>query len=378
MGKMAAGILVRVDLGHPRVPIVLIRFFFFCNPCFILVFCPRFPLFSPCRCSGSIGLVHQHCLKEWLSLKATRGQKCELCGTPFQFAPKYVDGAPERLRLHEVALGVMHRGFDQWLPYLLRLVFCAVLWLFALPLATAYFYYGWLHHPSTITSRWKYDLVVGDAISGAIITSIIIVSFLSLMSFADFLRQHWAQLHEPERLDRPNVAVVEHDRQQNPFRVVNQERARNALQPPAREPFIVDDDEMDDIVEDVFREAMEEHPAQHRGIEDEGEAFFPQMNGRFVRDQPRQGPAGDDAWDDEDLFPEVENIFQLREQILGNNQRDEVPVQDAPIQAAVNPFPPGNRFEPQFEAVQPLIPPVEDLDPMVRLYLFFLTLIKFS
>jgi len=32
MGKMAAWILVSVDLGHPRVPIVLIRFFFFLQP----------------------------------------------------------------------------------------------------------------------------------------------------------------------------------------------------------------------------------------------------------------------------------------------------------------------------------------------------------
>jgi E3 ubiquitin-protein ligase DOA10 len=84
-------------------------------------------------------------------------KKCELCETPFQFTPKYIDGTPERLRLHEAAPGVMYYGFDQWLPYLLRLVFCAVLWLFALPLATAHFYYVWLHHPSTFTSRWKYD-----------------------------------------------------------------------------------------------------------------------------------------------------------------------------------------------------------------------------
>lgn len=277
--------------------------------------------------------------------------------------------------MYEVFLGIIHRGFDQWLPYLFRLVLCAVLWLFALPLGTAYFYYGWLHHPSTITSRWKYDLVVGDAISGAIITSIIIVSFLSLMSFADFLRQHWAQLHEPERLDRPNDAVVENDRQRNAFGVINQERARIALQPPAREPFIVDDDEMDDIVEDVFREAMEEHPAQHREVEDEDEAFLPQINGRIVRDQPLHLPDDDDLWEDEDLFPEVENRIQFREQLLGNNQRDEGMVQDAPLHAAVNP--PGNRFEPQFEAVQPLIPPGEDLDPMVRLYLFFFIYIKF-
>jgi len=128
-------------------------------------------------------------------------KKCELCETPFQFTPKYIDGTPERLRLHEAAPGVMYYGFDQWLPYLLRLVFCAVLWLFALPLATAHFYYVWLHHPSTFTSRWKYDPAVGDGILSAIITSVIIISFLRLTNFADFffLRQHWARQRQIQK-----------------------------------------------------------------------------------------------------------------------------------------------------------------------------------
>lgn len=279
-----------------------------------------------------------------------------------------MDGAPERLRFHEVVLGIIHRGFDQWLPYLLRAVFCAVLWLFTLPLATAYFYYGWLHHPSTVMSRWKYELVVGDAISGAIITSIIILSFLSLMSFADFLRVHWEQLHEQQRLDGPNVDVAENDRLPNALININQERERNALRPAPREPFLVEDDEMDDIIDDVFREAMEEHP-QHREVEaeeDDDEDFFPQINGQINEGDQQQRPAIDDAWDDEDLFPAVENIIQLRDPFPGNNPQNDVGVQDAPIQEARNPDLPENRFEPQFEAVRPLIPPGEDLDPMVR------------
>ncbi len=280
-----------------------------------------------------------------------------------------MDGAPERLRFHEVVLGIIRRGFDQWLPYMLRAVFCAVLWLLTLPLATAYFYYGWLHHPSTIMSRWKYELVVGDAISGAIITSIIILSFLSLMSFADFLRVHWEQLHEQQRLDGPNVDVAENDRLPNALRNINQERERNALRPPPREPFLVEDDEMDDIVEDVFREAMEEHPPQHRELEaeeDEDEDIFPRINGHIDGDHQQQHHAIDDAWDDEDLLPAVENIIELRDQFPGNNPQIDVGVQGAPLQEARDPELPENRFEPQFEAVQPLIPPGEDLDPMVR------------
>lgn len=49
------------------------------------------PLISPCKCHGSIGLIHLKCLKEWLetnkTMKTHRGQvvikfkklDCELC-----------------------------------------------------------------------------------------------------------------------------------------------------------------------------------------------------------------------------------------------------------------------------------------------------------
>jgi E3 ubiquitin-protein ligase DOA10 len=49
------------------------------------------PLFSPCKCAGSMGLIHLECLKEWLKSKKIqrRGEivstyfwknlECELC-----------------------------------------------------------------------------------------------------------------------------------------------------------------------------------------------------------------------------------------------------------------------------------------------------------
>jgi hypothetical protein len=40
----------------------------------------------PCRCTGSVGSVHEHCLRRWLD---TRGgianPRCELCHTPYLF-----------------------------------------------------------------------------------------------------------------------------------------------------------------------------------------------------------------------------------------------------------------------------------------------------
>jgi hypothetical protein len=61
------------------------------------------------------------------------------------------------------------------------------------PLITAYLYYGWMHRPSSIMTRWKRELMTADMVSGAVVAAVIIISFLSLMSFADFLRVHWQQ-----------------------------------------------------------------------------------------------------------------------------------------------------------------------------------------
>ena len=55
------------------------------------------PLISPCNCTGSVGMIHVHCLKDWLETKKTmkvhKGQviikfkklECELCKALFPF-----------------------------------------------------------------------------------------------------------------------------------------------------------------------------------------------------------------------------------------------------------------------------------------------------
>jgi len=162
------------------------------------------PLFAPCRCSGSIGRVHQDCLKSWLAVR--RGTKCELCSTPFLFTPKYADGAPDRLPPHEVVAGILQRAAGKWLPFILRACVAITLWLFVIPLVTAYLYYGWLHRPSSIIPRLKLELLANDAVSGGVVAAVIILSFLSLMSFADFLRFHWQRNDQAQ--GNGNAAVI--------------------------------------------------------------------------------------------------------------------------------------------------------------------------
>eukprot|EP00586_Coscinodiscus_wailesii_P010968 CAMPEP_0172516638 /NCGR_PEP_ID=MMETSP1066-20121228/277912_1 /TAXON_ID=671091 /ORGANISM="Coscinodiscus wailesii, Strain CCMP2513" /LENGTH=1355 /DNA_ID=CAMNT_0013298207 /DNA_START=65 /DNA_END=4132 /DNA_ORIENTATION=+ len=158
------------------------------------------PLYTPCKCSGSIKGTHQDCLEDWLRISGRLN--CELCKTKFEFKPRYVDGAPERLPPHEVVSGVLRRATGKWLPFVLRAAIAVSLWLFVIPLATAYIYYGWIHRPGAVLKRWKIELIATDAISGAIVAAVIVVSFLSLMSFADFLRFHW------QRVDNEHANAV--------------------------------------------------------------------------------------------------------------------------------------------------------------------------
>lgn len=124
----------------------------------------------------------------------TRGNgQCELCGLKFQFAPRYKQGTPDHLSPPEVFLGIMGRAAEKWLPLAARIVVAMSLWLALVPLTTAYLYHGWMHRPSSILSRLKWELVPGDLVSGIVIATFIIVTFLSFMSFADFLRFNWQQ-----------------------------------------------------------------------------------------------------------------------------------------------------------------------------------------
>ncbi len=42
-------------------------------------------LVSPCKCSGSVALVHKSCMEKWLQInQATKQPECELCRFAFQ------------------------------------------------------------------------------------------------------------------------------------------------------------------------------------------------------------------------------------------------------------------------------------------------------
>jgi E3 ubiquitin-protein ligase MARCH6 len=177
------------------------------------------PLFKPCKCSGSIGFTHQDCLQQWLKVQRNHG-RCELCQHPFSFTPLYAVDAPTRLSSMLLVYGITRSALQRWVPFFLRSLFCLSLWLCAAPLLTSWLYHAWMHRPMTVLVRMRrYDLITLDMISGAVIVAFIIISFLSLMSFADFVRIQ-VQPIDGERVQRQQQPQIEEEP------VVNVEEAK--------------------------------------------------------------------------------------------------------------------------------------------------------
>ena len=156
---------------------------------------PLRPLFSPCLCSGSIGLVHQDCLEQWL----THSQKeiCELCSAKYMFDPEYSADAPDIIPLHILIFSGLKKILLEVVPFTVRVILAVFLWLVMAPLCTSWMYKIWFRpnvfvgfYAGTIFHK---SVVFKDATTGLVLMGVIAISFIVLMSFADFLRFHWIQ-----------------------------------------------------------------------------------------------------------------------------------------------------------------------------------------
>lgn len=244
------------------------------------------PLFAPCKCSGSIGLVHQDCLMSWLAMSRGDG-RCELCSYQFQFAPKYADGAPEKLPPFEVMTGIMRRAAIRWIPFAFRIAIALSLWLLVLPLSTAYLYHAWMHRPSFVAKRWKWDLLAGDTVTGAVVAAAIILSFLSLMNFADFLRFHWQdnegqQDRNPAPRGQPPAEPRRLPDDYDPTADVDEIQTPVAVQSFAPKKFPSGE------VEDFSRST---NPRNALGVMDQRELYLPNMQHQELQMQRQQNAA---------------------------------------------------------------------------------------
>ena len=151
-----------------------------------------------------------------------------------------------------------------------------------------------MHRPSSVVSRWKTELAAGDAVSGAVVAAIIVVSFLSLMSFADFLRFHWQEEGEREGEEGGGDAAVavgggDIDPPAVPDAAIDDgflERRRQRQQDRTAAAAAHNDDDAGGLDGTILRrEERKEEQRQWpmpdrntRGVMDQGELFFPEAN----------------------------------------------------------------------------------------------------
>ncbi|KAJ1387945.1 hypothetical protein B484DRAFT_409761 [Ochromonadaceae sp. CCMP2298] len=158
------------------------------------------PLCFPCRCSGSIGAVHQDCLEAWL--QHSHKDTCELCLRSYEFAPQYAEDAPETVPALVLLKTVLRMTFLQALPSALRLLLVASVWLVAVPLSTACLYCLYLGR-KTLQLDQGWEEVVRFVVHGLSIDAVMGLSLLVLVSFTDFLRFHWAPANLREAAPEP-------------------------------------------------------------------------------------------------------------------------------------------------------------------------------
>lgn len=209
---------------------------------------PDHVLYRACKCSGSIGWVHQDCLQSWLQVmvdngRASRSNQCEVCHYTFRFEPLYAEHTPEHLSVGLVVLGVTRRLVQGWLPTALRVLACLAVWLGVMPLLTAHLYLSWVHKPSVLVQRLNWDCLALDWVGGLVVAALIIISFLSLMNFADFVR---LELQPPGQARRRVLREVQRFREEWPLehagrpRQPLEEHIDNALWEQAQQEILGD------------------------------------------------------------------------------------------------------------------------------------------
>ena len=192
------------------------------------------PLYTPCLCRGSIGQVHQNCLEEWLS--HSNKEICELCHTKYEFVPCYSPNMPEVIPTPVIIMTI----FQHIIPYVLTVLFrfhvTLFMWIFLMPFCTCRIYRILL--PRTDGLSMKNSSFLQDIISGLTIAAVIVMSFIVIMSFTDFLRNHW-DLDNRRVVGRPNRFARRNNINPLPVEVVPP-----PVQPPVQPPI-------PDPVEDV-------------------------------------------------------------------------------------------------------------------------------
>lgn len=142
------------------------------------------PLFHPCVCKGSIGLVHQDCLEAWLT--HSQKDKCELCSTKYIFEPEYDASMPNVVPWHVyLKAGSKLFGF-KLVPFIMKISLALLSWVIFVPLWTCWVYRIYFREQSykdVILTRLSWSTLQGDIVSGLVIIGVILLSSIILVCF---------------------------------------------------------------------------------------------------------------------------------------------------------------------------------------------------
>ena len=139
---------------------------------------PLRPLYSPCLCSGSIGLVHQDCLETWLT--HSRKDKCELCGVKYQFSRQYAENTPKILSIGILFTTMTKKAVKDYLPFTIRMFTAGAVWLIFVPLLTCQLYRMWMRLDTLMDTSF-YQRAKKDTISGFVLASFVVLTFIVMV-----------------------------------------------------------------------------------------------------------------------------------------------------------------------------------------------------
>jgi len=158
---------------------------------------PAKPLKTPCRCTGSVGLVHDECVKAWL--RQSGRNSCELCKETYRFFPIFPPGTPPFLPANEFAAAV---GAYAWrhLGTGVHLLLAVICWGGFVPWAAAWTFRAAVHY-RTMAGTGVYALRVGswryilqDWIVGVLLLLFMALSVSLNGGLHDFMRTESALL----------------------------------------------------------------------------------------------------------------------------------------------------------------------------------------
>lgn len=139
------------------------------------------PLYTPCLCSGSIGLVHQDCLEAWLA--HSKKDKCELCLTKYQFEPQYRPDTPSILPIGIVLKSLFSLFVFKFIPIAFRVVLAIVIWLVMVPIGTTVAYCTCLRRNIPFVRNVSLQSFGSAICYGLVIDGIMALSLLILVRF---------------------------------------------------------------------------------------------------------------------------------------------------------------------------------------------------